>query len=251
MSSTHFMEEMLYVFLFTFSYCRSFSLWWPLPLLIFPMRYKMFMFFFQQNWSLSLKLSWKKELAFLLLFFISISSGSYAIYCQNGWVQNFTPAYMKGRIYIRTILSEPKFLGCIDKFSYPWCSAACTSAINISWNNTILRDPGAVGRVGRKGGTKVFKYGQKSPWVPTLTELFPKIQADAGSWLGTKNALYYCAQLANSFSCVLFVSSYTTAIVLIKACLDAPKKCTQSANKIPIWFQNIVCPKTKDTFPKI
>ena len=50
----------------------------------------------------------------------------------------------------------------------------------------ILGDPGAVSRVGRKGGTKVFKYGQKSPWVPTLTELFPKIQADAGSWLGTK-----------------------------------------------------------------
>ena len=77
----------------------------------------------------------------------------------------------------------------------------------------ILGDPGAVSRVGRKGGTKVFKYGQKSPWVPTLTELFPKIQADAASWLGTKSALYYCAQSANSFSWVLFVSSYTTAIV--------------------------------------
>ena len=78
----------------------------------------------------------------------------------------------------------------------------------------ILGDPGAVSRVGRKGATKVFKYGRKSPWVPTLTELFPKIQADAGSWLGTKNALYYCAQSANSFSWVLFVSSYTTVIVL-------------------------------------
>ena len=79
----------------------------------------------------------------------------------------------------------------------------------------------------RKGGTKVFK----SPWVPTLTELFPKIQADAGSWLGTKNALYYCAQSANSFSWVLFVSWYTTAIVSITACLVyAPKKCTQSGN---------------------
>ena len=42
-------------------------------------------------------------------------------------------------------------------------------------------DSGAVSRVRRKGGTKVFKYGQKSPWVPTLTELFPKIQADPGS----------------------------------------------------------------------
>ena len=45
----------------------------------------------------------------------------------------------------------------------------------------ILRDPGAVSRVWRKGGTKVFKYRRKSPWVPTLTEVFPKIQADAGS----------------------------------------------------------------------
>ena len=77
----------------------------------------------------------------------------------------------------------------------------------------ILGDPGAVSRVGRKGEKKVWKYGQKSPWAPTLTELFPKIQADAASWLGTKNALYYCAQSANSFSWVLFVSSYTTAIV--------------------------------------
>ena len=76
-----------------------------------------------------------------------------------------------------------------------------------------------------------FHYGRKSPWVPTLTGPFPKIQADAGSWLGTKNALYYCAQSANSFSWVLFVSSYTTAIVSITACLaHAPKKCTQSGN---------------------
>ena len=54
----------------------------------------------------------------------------------------------------------------------------------------ILGDPGAVSRVGRKGARKVFKYGRKSPWVPTLTELFPKIQADAGSWLGTKNFFF-------------------------------------------------------------
>ena len=41
----------------------------------------------------------------------------------------------------------------------------------------------SVSRVGRKGGTKVLMYGRKSPWVPTLTELFPKIQADAGSFV--------------------------------------------------------------------
>ena len=89
-----------------------------------------------------------------------------------------------------------------------WCSVLVSFTAE-----AILADPRAVSRVGRKGGTKIFKYGRKSPWVPTLTELFPKIQADAGSWLGTKNALYYCAQSANSFSWVLFVSSYTTAIV--------------------------------------
>ena len=114
---------------------------------------------------------------------------------------------------------------------------------------TILGDPGAVSRI----GTKVFKYGRKSPWVPTLTELFPKIQADAGSWLGTKNALYYCAQSANSFSWVLFVSLYTTAIVSIRACLaHAPKKFTQSEDpQFDIKSPSDFCPKTKATFPKI
>ena len=72
--------------------------------------------------------------------------------------------------------------------------------VNVSrWGNPpsrgriILGDPGAVSPVRRKGRTKVFKYGWKTPWVPTLIELFPKVQPDAGSWLGTKNALYYCA----------------------------------------------------------
>ena len=62
--------------------------------------------------------------------------------------------------------------------------------------------------------------------------------------IGHKNALYYCAQSANSISWVLFVSSYTTAIDLITACLDhAPKKCTQSGNfqfDINSPFQNTV-----------
>ena len=114
----------------------------------------------------------------------------------------------------------------------------------------------SVSWVGRKGGTKVLMYGRKSPWVATLTELFPKIQADAGSWLGTKNALYYCAQSANSFSWVLFVSSYTTAIVSITACLaHAPKKCTQSGNfqfdiKSPSDFKILSARKLKTLFQK-
>ena len=92
-----------------------------------------------------------------------------------------------------------------------------------------------------KGRDEVFKYGRKSPWVSTLTELFPKIQADAGSWLGTKNALYYCAQSANSFTWVLFVSSYTTAIVSITACLaHAPKKFRQSGTFSLIYNPHLI-----------
>ena len=33
--------------------------------------------------------------------------------------------------------------------------------------STVLGDPGAVRRVGKKGAKKVFKHGQKSLWVPT------------------------------------------------------------------------------------
>ena len=34
---------------------------------------------------------------------------------------------------------------------------------------------------GERAGRTFFKYGGKSPWITTLIELFPKIQADAGS----------------------------------------------------------------------
>ena len=106
----------------------------------------------------------------------------------------------------------------------------------------ILGDPGAVSQAGRKGTTKVFKPRWKSPWIPTLTEPFPNGQANVGSWLGTKNTLYYCAQSANSISWAVFVSSYTMAIDWITACLaHAPKKCTQSGIfqfDIKATFQN-------------
>ena len=107
----------------------------------------------------------------------------------------------------------------------------------------------------RKGATKVSKHRRKSPWVPIVTRPFPNGQANAGSWLGTKNALYYCAQSTNSISWVLFVSSYMTTIDSITACLaHAPKNRTQSGNfqfDINSPFQNTVYPKTTDAFPKI
>ena len=71
----------------------------------------------------------------------------------------------------------------------------------------------------------------------------------------TKNALYYCAQSANSFHWVLFVSSYTTTIVSITACLaHAPKKCPQSELqfdiKPPSDFKILSARKLKTLFQK-
>ena len=125
----------------------------------------------------------------------------------------------------------------------PTCSSGDYFAL---WSRTplILGDPGAVSRVGRKGRTKVFKYGRKSPWVPTFTKLFSKIQANAGrDW--AQKMLFII--VPNSFSWVLFGSSYTTTIISITACLDhAPKEMHVVRKlsvwyKIPIWFQNTVC----------
>ena len=47
---------------------------------------------------------------------------------------------------------------------------------------------------------KVFKYGRKSPWVPTLTELFPKIHADAGScMIGHKKCFVLLCPIGEQF----------------------------------------------------
>ena len=118
----------------------------------------------------------------------------------------------------------------------------------------------AVSRVGRKGGTKVFKYGRKSPWVPTLTKLFPKIQANTGSWLGTKNALYYCVQSAKSLSFREFVHHgyclATLARFVHQACackgnfyflLSWPEKKEIQMSRKNIWDaisrSNSICPE--------
>ena len=87
------------------------------------------------------------------------------------------------------------------------------------------------GQSGReKRRNKSFQAQAEKPWVLALTGPFLNGQENAGSWLGTKNALYYCAQLANSISWVLFVSSYTTALTRSRLVwlMHAAKKCTQS-----------------------
>ena len=51
-----------------------------------------------------------------------------------------------------------------------------------------------------KGRDESFQVRVKEPLGTDSHRAISKNQADAGSLLGTKNALYYCAQSANSFS---------------------------------------------------
>ena len=120
----------------------------------------------------------------------------------------------------------------------------------------VLGDPGAVSRVGRKGRTKVFKYGWKSPWVPTLTGPFKRFKRmPAPDW-------------AQKMLCIIVPNRRTHLLSSFRVlvhdgyCLDhgLSVSCTKEMHavrklsvwyKIPIWFQNTVCPKTKDAFPKI
>ena len=97
--------------------------------------------------------------------------------------------------YVRRILSSPAL-----PYLSRHAALLCLTRQNRPW--IILGEQGAVSRAGRKvGATKVFKQGRKSPWVPTLTGPFPNGQANANSWLGTKNALYYCVLTGEECSC--------------------------------------------------
>ena len=90
--------------------------------------------------------------------------------------------------------------------SHSHCSFLNVMTVAFNVSVTHPRRPRGSQSDREKRRDKSFQVQAKEPWVPTLTELFPKIQVDAGSWLGTKNALYYCPQSANSspefFSCV-------------------------------------------------
>ena len=86
------------------------------------------------------------------------------------------------------LLTTPVCMNRLDVPLTAWCSAG----------KQPRRPRGSQsGREKRRGG--IFKYGRKSPWVPTATELFPKIQADSGSWLGTKSAFVLFCPIGEQF----------------------------------------------------
>ena len=76
--------------------------------------------FFVIHVNVDIKIKLKERIGFIVVFFISKSPGGYAIYRRNARVlemQNFISPYITWWTYVRTygtILSEPKFRGCID-----------------------------------------------------------------------------------------------------------------------------------------
>ena len=91
----------------------------------------------------------------------------------------------------------------------------------------ILADPGAVSQVKRKGATIVFKYRRKSPWVPTLTKPFPKIQMD--DWAQKNLCIIVPNQRTASlelFSCVRtrrLLSCHTCLVCSPRLCVHIRK----------------------------
>ena len=64
-----------------------------------------------------------------------------------------------------------------------------------------------------EGATKVFKHGQKRTPGYKLSLNHSRQLREYFLLIGQQNALYCCAQSANSISLLLFVCLYTTAIV--------------------------------------
>ena len=79
---------------------------------------------------------------------------------------------------------------------------------------TILGDRGS--QSGQEKRRDEIFQAQAEKTLGTDSNGITNGQVNAGSWLGTEDDLYYCAQSANSFSLVLFVSSYTTAIISLQ-----------------------------------
>ena len=104
----------------------------------------------------------------------------------------------------------------------------------------ILGDPGAVSQAGRKGATKVFKPRWKSPWVPTLTESFPNGQANVGSWLGTKNTLYFLCPIGEQHLLSSFREFVHDGYWLDHGLSGSCTKEMHAVRNLSVWYKSYI-----------
>ena len=98
-------------------------------------RYKIFMFFFEQNWSPLVLISCSSSFSVIHVNVdIEVKSKERIGFCccwfylsMAGKLCDLPPKRAVRTYPVRTIFSEPNFLNAqITKFSYPWCSVACS-----------------------------------------------------------------------------------------------------------------------------
>ena len=101
--------------------------------------------------------------------------------------------------------------------------------------------------VGRKGATKVFKRGRKSPWLVTLTGSFPNGRVNAGSWLCAKKCFVLLCPISEqhclSYFCVFVHDRYCLAVLYC----TCPVRC--SPRLCPIRSQHLLDCLTRLTAP--
>ena len=92
----------------------------------------------------------------------------------------------------------------------------------------ILGDPGAVSRVGRKGGTKVFRYGQKEPLGTDSHRTICKISSGCHLLIGHKKMLCIIVPNRRTVSPEFFSWVRTRRLLSRHTCpVRSPSLCVQ------------------------
>ena len=116
---------------------------------------------------------------------------------------------------------------------YPRTLESLTVCRFLYKGSTIPGDPGAVSWVGRKGATKVFKHGRKSPRLgnrlsPAHLQTFKRLLAP--DW-AQKNDLCYYSSFSEKSACVEVNSNWKQNILEISTFCRFKKKVFEC-----IWF---------------
>ena len=126
---------------------------------------------------------------------------------------------------------------------------------HILWKESSLETQEQSVGSGEKAGQK-FSSMAKEPLGTDSHQTISKTSSGCRLLIGPKKCFVLLCPIGEHISRVLFMCSYTTAIVSIMACVaHAPKKCTQSGNlqfdiKFPSDFKLLSVRKLKTFFQK-
>ena len=126
---------------------------------------------------------------------------------------------------------------------------------HILWKESSLETQEQSVGSGEKAGQKFSSTDERAPGTDSH-QTISKTSSGCRLLIGPKKCFVLLYPIGEHISRVLFMCSYTTAIVSIMACVaHAPKKCTQSGNlqfdiKFPSDFKLLSVRKLKTFFQK-